>query len=125
VPRGDEAQGSERDLLTEHARNYGMSGPRVIGRGGWKHSEQARPMREACDRAKITPPISFHILRHTWASHAVMIGASCRLVAKNLGHRTLVEKLYGHFGRDFITDAIRASAPRYGIKPRKRVVPLR
>src|SRR5262249_51522271 len=32
----------------------------------WGPSEQARPMAEACERAKIKPAISFHILRHTW-----------------------------------------------------------
>src|SRR5258707_919953 len=37
----------------------------------WKKSHQARPMDEACERAKIKPSVSFHILRHTWASLAV------------------------------------------------------
>lgn len=40
----------------------------------WHDSEQSRPMVEACRRAKITPAISFHGLRHTWASLAVMNG---------------------------------------------------
>jgi integrase len=35
-------------------------------------SYQGRPMAEACRRAKLKPAISFHGLRHTWASHAVM-----------------------------------------------------
>ena len=38
--------------------------------GAWRNSEQARPMAEACTNGKIKPAISFHILRHTWASHA-------------------------------------------------------
>src|SRR6185437_4698227 len=38
----------------------------------WKASEPARPMKEACQRAKITPPINFHALRHTYASLAIM-----------------------------------------------------
>ena len=36
----------------------------------WNKSEQARPMQEACEHAKIAPGVSFHILRHTWASLA-------------------------------------------------------
>jgi integrase len=93
----------------------------------WKTSEQARPMREASEHAKITPAISFHILRHTWASHAVMEGVPLMVVAKNLGHADtrMVEKHYGHLAPSFITDAIRTGAPRYGIKADKQVVSLR
>ena len=36
--------------------------------GRWLKSHQHRPMRDACTRAKIQPPVSFHTLRHTWAS---------------------------------------------------------
>ena len=52
----------------------------------WGKSHQARPMADACDRAKIKPAASFHILRHTWASLAVMAGAPLMVVARNLGH---------------------------------------
>jgi site-specific recombinase XerD len=93
----------------------------------WKASEQARPIRDVCERAKIEPAISFHILRHTWASHAVMTGVPLMVVAKNLGHADtrMVEKHYGHLAPSFITDAIRAGAPRYGLTPSQQVVPLR
>ena len=93
----------------------------------WGPSEQARPMAEACERAKIKPAISFHILRHTWASHAVMNGAPLMVVARNLGHSDtrMVEKHYGHLAPSFIAEAIRANAPRYKVKDDKRVVPLR
>jgi integrase len=40
----------------------------------WGKSHQGVPMRQACARAKIKPPINFHGLRHTWASLAVMAG---------------------------------------------------
>jgi hypothetical protein len=40
----------------------------------FRRNDQALPMMEAVKRAKITPPISFHGLRHTWASLAVMNG---------------------------------------------------
>ncbi len=95
--------------------------------GAWQKSEQARPMAEACTRAKIKPAISFHILRHTWASHAVMNTVPLMVVAKNLGHADtrMVEKHYGHLAPSFIADAIRAGAPRYRVKDDKRVVPLR
>ena len=81
---------------------------------------------EARERGKIKPATSFHITRHTWASLAVMNGTPLLVVAKNLGHRDtrMVEKHYGHLAPSFITEAIRAGAPRYGVKDDKRVVPL-
>jgi hypothetical protein len=49
------------------------------------------------------------------------------VVAKNLAHRDtrMVEKHYGHLAPSFITEAIRAGAPRYNGQDDKRVVPLR
>jgi integrase len=66
-------------------------------------------------------------MRHTWASHAVMNGTPLTVVAKNLGHRdtTMVERHYGHLAPDFIADAIRAGAPRFGFKPDKKVTLLK
>ena len=89
-------------------------------------SEQARPMRAACERARIHPVVSFHALRHTWASLAVMAGVPLLVTAKNMGHSDtrMVEKHYGHLAPSFITEAIHAGAPRYGIKAGKRVVPF-
>ena len=94
---------------------------------GWRPSDQAFRIRVACQRAKIEPPITFHGLRHTWASLAVMAGMPLMVVARNLGHvdTKMVEHHYGHLSQTFVTDAIRKHAPRFNIKPDKRVVPLR
>lgn len=82
----------------------------------WKKDHQKDPMREACGRAKIDPPMGFHGLRHTWASHAVMNSVPLMVVAKNLGHSDtrMVEKHYGHLAPNYVADAIRAGAPRFG-----------
>jgi integrase len=100
--------------------------PRPNG-GERQKSEQARPMIEACKRAKIKPRISFHGLRHTWASLAVMGGVPLMVVARNLGHADtrMVEKHYGHLAPSYIADAIRAGAPRFGLTNSKQIVPLR
>jgi integrase len=92
--------------------------PRADG-GAFGKSHQARPMKEACRAAKIRPLISFHGLRHTWASHAVMNGVPLLVVAQNLGHSDtrMVERHYGHLAPSFIADAIRKGAPRFGIEP--------
>ena len=93
----------------------------------WLKSAQARRMDEANERAKLKPPITFHGLRHTWASLSVMAGVPLMVVAKNLGHTDtrMVEKHYGHLAPSYIAEAIRAGAPKFGIKPDKRVVPIR
>jgi integrase len=94
--------------------------------GRWGKSHQARPMAEACDRAKIEPPINFHGLRHTYASHMAMAGAPLLVIAKNLGHTDtrMVEKHYGHLSANYIADAIRAAAPRFDIVEAEKVVAL-
>jgi integrase len=84
----------------------------------WRKSQQTLPMEVAVARAKTTPRITFHGLRHTWASHAVMNGTPLMVVARNLGHSStvMVEKHYGHLTANYITDAIHKGAPRFGVK---------
>jgi integrase len=93
----------------------------------WKSSQQARPMLEACAGAKIKPAIGFHILRHTWASLAVMNGMPLLVVAKNLGHTSvrMIEKHYGHLAPSFVAEEIRRGAPRFGFVPDKKIAKLR
>jgi integrase len=89
----------------------------------WGASHQLRPMADAGERAKISPPVSFHGLRHTYASLAVMNGVPLLVVAKNLGHSDtrMVERHYGHLAESYVADAIRAGAPRFGIKQDRKV----
>jgi hypothetical protein len=56
-----------------------------------------------------------------------MGGVPLMVVARNLGHvdTTMVEKHYGHLAPSFVTDAIRAGAPKYNVKLDKKIVPLR
>jgi integrase len=92
----------------------------------WQKSQQGRPMEDACARAKIDPPLGFHQLRHTWASHSVMNGIQLLLVAKNLGHTgtRMVEKHYGHLAPGYVVDTIRKKAPKFGIKADRRVTEI-
>jgi integrase len=92
----------------------------------WAKSHQSRPMAEACQRAKIKPVASFHILRHTWASLAIMAGAPLLVVARNLGHADtrMVERHYGHLAPSYVADAIRAAAPRFDIQPERKVASI-
>ena len=115
VFRGLTAGHSPRDRLL----------PKADG-GKWLKSHQGRPMLEACRRAAIEPAANFHVLRHTWASLAIMNGVPLMVVARNLGHADtrMVERHYGHLAQSYITDAIRAGAPRFGIEADKTVVGL-
>ena len=83
-------------------------------------------MAAACERARISPPITFHGLRHTWASIAMMNGMPPLIIARNLGHTStrMVEKHYGHLAPSFIDDAIRSGAPKFGLKPDQKVAAL-
>jgi integrase len=92
--------------------------PRADG-AAFGRSHQIYRMAAVCTRAKITPPIGFHQLRHTWASLSVMNGVPLMIVAKNLGHSDtrMVEKHYGHLAPSYVTDAIRKGAPQFGFKP--------
>lgn len=97
---------------------------RVDG-SAWGINYQVDPMREACQRAKINP-LGFNQLRHTWASHAVMSGTPLLVVAKNLGHTStkMVESHYAHLAPSYVADAIRKGAPRYGLKPDRKIAEL-
>jgi integrase len=91
----------------------------------WGHGHQTRPMLDTCARAKITPAINFHGLRHTWASLAVMAGMPLLVVAKNLGHADtrMVEKHYGHLAASYVAETTRQFAPRFGMS-RSNIRPL-
>ncbi len=115
--------------LTDEGKTF--FGQLVAGRGTgepilrreWKPSEQQRPMRSACERAKIDPPVGFHQLRHTWASHAVMGGMPLPVVARNLGHADtrMVERHYGHLAPSYVAEAVRKHAPRFGVSSRSNL----
>ena len=111
----------------------------TIGRGGeeliftrneypWKKSDQARPMRAACEHARIAPAVSFHSpAPHLGWSLAVMGGMPMMVVARNLGYRDtrMVELHYGHFRED-CRRAVKDHAPRYGLDPpTRKVQPIR
>jgi integrase len=100
----------------------------LFTRGGepWGKSNQDAPMRAACQRARIEPPIGLHAARHTYASLSIMASVPLLVVARNLGHvdGRMVEKHYGHLAPSFAADAIRRGAPRFGVEPDKKIATL-
>jgi integrase len=106
---------SSKDLLLRHAN----------GRP-WAQSNQQLPMRLACAHAKIEPPISFHQLRHTFASLCVKAGMPLKVVAEALGHAStaITEAHYAHLAPSHVADTIRKHAPTFGLG-KSNVVGLR
>jgi len=81
----------------------------------WKTSEQKRPMDQACEVAGIDG-VTFHILRHTYASHAVMNGMPIAVLSEQLGHKDtrITERHYAHLCKSFKRESVRANAPSFG-----------
>jgi len=81
----------------------------------WRKSNQFRSMREACTAAKIEPPVSFHVLRHTYGSLLAKEGVPLQVIAAALGHSDtrMTEKHYAHLNPNHIAKAIRKNLPRF------------
>ena len=82
----------------------------------WGKSHQSRPMKAACVAAKITPPATFHHLRHSYGSLLALRGVPLQVIAKVLGHSDtrMTERHYAHLAPDYVADAIRANLPSFG-----------
>jgi integrase len=93
--------------------------------GAWGKSHQFRPLREACSNAKIAPAVSFHILRHTFASRLAMRGVPMAVVAAALGNtEAICVRHYAHLSPSYIADTIRENAGGLGIVPISNVASL-
>ena len=91
----------------------------------WRSSDQQRPLERACKAARLAP-LTFHELRHTYASRLVMRGAPMPVVARQLGHSDtrMVEKHYGHMAPSYVADTVRAAFGPLGFAADKNVVAL-
>jgi integrase len=86
----------------------------------WKPSDQARRMAKACAGAEIEPPVTFHELRDTFASHLVMAGVPILTVSKLLGHADvrITEKHYAHLAPGHLQNAVDKHLPDFSVHPR-------
>jgi integrase len=109
----------------------GKSGDALIftrsGGRPWGASNQAYCMKAAIKRAKITPSLGFHALRHTYASLSVMGGMSLPVLARNLGHSTtaMCELHYAHLSPSYMADSVRRHAPTFGYVSENKVATIR
>ena len=93
----------------------------------WQKSEQHRRIHEACAAASIVPTVTFHGIRHTFASLLVTAGVPLAFVADALGHADtrMVSKHYAHLAPNVVHDAIRANLPSFGVQTDRKVQKLR
>jgi integrase len=86
----------------------------------WKPSEQQRPMNDACEAAKLEG-VTFHILRHTYASHSLMNGMTTEVLAQQLGHKDtrITMRHYAHLCPTFKQESVRRNAPSFGFAVHK------
>jgi len=92
----------------------------------WGRGHQFRRMETACREANVEPAITFHLLRHTYASHYLMNGGSLEALAKQLGHADtrMTIQHYGHLAESWRAEEAVRHAPSFGL-PRRKVVQLR
>jgi integrase len=84
----------------------------------WHPSDQIRPMYAALARSGITKPITFHQLRHGFASLSLQNGMRLEEVGDILGHRDLkiTQKHYARFSGSHLLDKVRQCAPQLGLR---------
>jgi site-specific recombinase XerD len=122
--------------LTDEGRDFFAAavagkdpGALVFRRGDgepWGKSHQFRPLREACEHAKITPAISYHILRHTYASRLVMRGVPMSVVAQQIGDsEAITAKHYAHLAPSYVADMVRQALTPIGVATDSNVTAMR
>jgi integrase len=86
-------------------------------RAAWSDGDQFRPIRTACAAANISPAISFHELRHTYASRLAMRGVPLTVIAVQVGHSDtrMTERHYAHLSPSYVADTVRQSFGTLGI----------
>lgn len=64
----------------------------------WGHNYHVRALQAACKVAKVKPMVSFHELRHTYASHLANAGVDLLTISKLLGHSDtrITSRHYAH-----------------------------
>jgi integrase len=92
----------------------------------WGPSHQQRVMKVASENAKIKPAVTFHVLRHCYASRSVMRKIELMVVARQLGHSDtrMGEKHYGHLAPNYVADTVRKNFTDMGLVKNDNVVPI-
>lgn len=92
----------------------------------WGKNHHARPLLDACNVAKVKPAISFHELRHTYASHLAQAGVDLLTISKLLGHADtrITSKHYAHLADKTLAAAV-TKLPSFGVTELTKVRSIR
>lgn len=105
-------------LFGKLAEGRGAGAPLLVQEHGeaWGPATYRRAFSEAVAAAGLEH-ITFHELRHTYASTMVRAGVLMQIVGEALGHSDtrMVEKHYGHLAPSYVADTIRRNAPNIDI----------
>lgn len=93
----------------------------------WGSSHQCRRLADACKVARIEPAISFHDLRHSYASLMAQAGADLLTISKLLGHADtrITSRHYAHLCDKTLATAVQTLLPSFGTVEQTNVVTLR
>lgn len=106
VPLNPEGLAHFRDALT------GKTGDQLVftreDGAAWGHNYHVRALKVACGVAKVKPMVSFHELRHTYASHLANAGVDLLTISKLLGHSDtrITAKHYAHLADKTLAAAV-------------------
>jgi integrase len=124
VPLNDEAQSFFGELLAGRRASEPLF-QRPDGRI-WGKNHHVRLLHAACAKAKIDPAISFHELRHTFASNLAQAGVDLLTISKLLGHADtrITSRHYAHLCDESLRHAV-CKLPVIGSAGQRRVVEFR
>ena len=82
----------------------------------WGKNHQQKPLTVACKHAKVSPPIRFHELRHSYASALAQAGADLLTISKLLGHADtrVTSRHYAHLCDKTLANAVNQLLPAFG-----------
>lgn len=116
----DKVEGQATTARPATRRRAAVEGaPALVRRAAWGKSDQSRCMAAACEAARIKPAVSFHVLRHSYATKLASNGAPLMAIAAQLGHADtrITEKHYAHAAPSYVADTVRAAFGSLGISP--------
>lgn len=98
---------------------------RADGRS-WGKNHQVRLLQAACKQAKVEPEISFHELRHSFASSLAQAGVDLLTISKLLGHgdTRITSRHYAHLCDESLRSAVH-KLPDIGAPNTRSIVALR
>ena len=101
----------------------------IFSRGdgaAWGKNHQVRPLTHACKVAKIAPAITFHELRHTYASTLINEGVELPVISKLLGHADtrITMRHYAHLADATLRAAV-AKLPKFEAPGDRKVAAIR